>query len=161
MRGRLALLMVAPVLAACGLVVLPNDPVPLDGKVVIRDCEATPLVFEGDTTLEELGLGAIPGVGAEATRVGFIRITRDRITHEQFAPPDAPVVVAEGQLLCIDWPDGSGMSMMLAQPFRIEPEPEPAAELPVVPIVAGLAILLVAGVSWIAFRREPPPSPSG
>ena len=125
---------------------------------MVTDCEP-PLVFEGDTTLQELGLGDIQGLGPEATRRGLIRITRDTVTHEQFAPPNVPVAVPEGQLLCVTWPDGGGMTMMLSEPFGIEAR-APAADggLPLAPILVGLAVVIVAAISWFAFRREAPPA---
>ena len=67
----------------------------------------------------------------------------------------------EGQLLCVNWPDGSGMSMMLPEPFVVGEAPDDAAAdpgVPLTPILFALAILLVVAISWIAFRREAKPS---
>ena len=147
----------ALLIAGCGLV--PNDPAPaVDPALPITDCEP-PLAFEGETTIAELGLVGI--VGDDATRRGLIQISSGSVTHEEFAPPGAPVVVPEGQLLCVTWPDGSGMSMMLPEPFVAGVAPDIAADdpgIPLTPILVGLAILLVAAISWIAFRREAKPS---
>lgn len=146
---------VALLVAGCGFLP-PNDPEPaVDDPAagLTTDCEP-PFVFEGESTLADIGLGDIPGIGDAATRQGVIRITRNVISHEQFAPPEVPVVVAEGQHLCVTWPDGSGMSMLLAEPFG----EEPGGGLPVAPIVVGVVLTFVGAISWMAFRREAPSS---
>ena len=147
----------ALLIAGCGLV--PNDPAPdVDPALPITDCEP-PLAFEGETTIAELGLVGI--LGDDATRRGLIQISSGTVTHEQFAPPGAPVVVPEGQLLCVTWPDGSGLSMMLPEPFVVGEAPDNAADDPGVsltPILFALVILLLVAISWIAFRREAKPS---
>jgi hypothetical protein len=147
------------VLAGCGLV--PNDPVPAAGPQSLTDCEP-PLAFEGDATVADLGLAdAVPNIGvADATRPGRIQITRDTVTHEQFAPPGAPVVVPEGQLLCVTWPDGSGFTTMLGEPFAgVAEAPLANAGAPslLTPILVGVGALLLVGISWMAFRREARP----
>jgi len=149
---------VALLLTGCGTL-LPNDAVPdVDpGPQEITDCEP-PFVFEGETTMAELGLAQILEIGATATRRGSVVITRDIVTHEQFAPPEAPVVVPAGQLLCLTFPDGSGVSMMLPEPFPLADEDAgdgsgPGA-VPLTPILVGAAVLILAAISWLAFRRE-------
>jgi hypothetical protein len=152
---------VALLIVGCGLVPIdaPGAPdVPEPDVGLVMDCEP-PFVFEGETTIAELGLDhQFPGIGDHATRRGTIRITRDTVTHDEFMPPGVPAVVEEGQLLCLTLPGGAGMTAMLREPFGAEATR--AAEggggdgLPVAPILAGLSLTLVGAVSWLAFRRE-------
>jgi hypothetical protein len=148
------------VLAGCGLI--PNDPAPADGPLPVADCEP-PLAFEGETTIAELGLAdAIPNVGGDAARLGMIRITRDTVTWAEFAPPDVQAAVPEGQVLCITWDDGSGLSTLLHRPFHggigAPADEGGSGEIPLTAIVVGLAVVLLVAVSWLSFRREAPPS---
>jgi hypothetical protein len=162
-RPLIRLLAVPVLLTGCGLV--PNDPVPAepvpgDGPQSITDC-VPPLAFEGEATIADLGL-AIPGLAAEATRPGTIRITADTVNWEQFAPPGVPAVVPEGQMLCVTWADGSGMTTLLSEPFTgvgaIPADEAGSGSFPWTPILFGIAVVLVVGVSWIAFRRESAPA---
>ena len=143
-------------LAGCGLV--PNDPAPVDGPQFVGPC-AAPFAFEGETTIAELGLvDAIPEITADdATRQGTIRVTRDAVPWDEFAPPDAPPAVAAGQLLCVTWDDGSGMTTILHRPFIGQgsgPDGQPATSGPsAAPLFFAVAFLVVAGASWLAFRR--------
>jgi hypothetical protein len=157
------------VLAGCALVSNVPDPAadpgvapgaPADGPQSRTECEE-PLAFEGEATIAELGLAdAIPNIADDATRRGLIRITRDMVTWEQFAPPDAPMVIAGGQLLCITFEDGTGIATLLHEPFAgIAAEaPMERVEFPLAPIAIVAVILLVAAVSWLAFRREARPT---
>jgi hypothetical protein len=150
-------------LAGCGL--MPNDPVPakVEGPgdpQLASGCEP-PLAFDGETTIAELGLAdSNPGLGDSATRQGRVQITQETFTWEEFAPPDVPAAVPEGQMLCVTWADGSGMSMLLPEPFPSRPAEGDglAASIPWAAILAGVAIALVIGASWFAFRREAPRS---
>ncbi len=148
--------LVVIVLAACGLV--PNDPAAVDGPQFVGPCTA-PFAFEGETTIAQLGLvDAIPNITEDdATRRGTIRVTRDAVPWEEFAPPDAPPAVATGQLLCVTWDDGSGMTTMLHRPFVTQgrdPDGGPATSGPsAAPLFFAVAILVIAGASWLAFRR--------
>ena len=159
-------------MASVALLVVGCGPIPTDAPGapdvpepdvgLVMDCEP-PFVFEGETTIAELGLDhQFPGIGDHATRRGTIRITRDTVTHDEFmppgVPPGAPPVVQEGQLLCLTLPGGAGMTAMLREPFGAEAEGAaeggPRDGLPVAPILAGLSLILVGAVSWLAFRRE-------
>ena len=76
---------------------------------------------------------------------------------EDFAPPGVPAVVPEGQLLCVTWRDGSGLSTLLHEPFGRPGIDVGAiggvADSPVL-IGMGVVLLVVAVVSWLAFRGE-------
>ena len=119
-----------------------------------------PFVLHEETTLGALGLAQFEGMGLELTRRGIVRITEATIRWEDFAPPDVPAVVREGQLLCVTWPDGSGLSALLHEPFG-QPGIGVGAlvgvgESPVVLIGVGVVMILLVVVSWLAFRGEEP-----
>jgi hypothetical protein len=144
---------------ACSLV--RNDPavVPGGDGPMVTECEP-PLAFEGETTIAELGLAdAMQLDEVTASRRGEISITRDTVTWQEFAPPDVPAVVPAGQMLCITWPDGTGMTGLLSVPFpaaAAEGGPDAAGAFPVVPILVGFALLAAVALSWLAFRRDAP-----
>jgi hypothetical protein len=143
--------------AGCALVP-PMDPEPALAPQAVTDC-SPPFAFEGETTLAAIGLGDIEAAQGEANRRGSIRITQHTVPWEAFAPPGVPPVVPEGQLLCVTWPDGSGMSTMLTEPFARPGSDGAEANgtteaLPVLPVIVAFVLLLLAGVSWLAFRRE-------
>jgi hypothetical protein len=152
-------------LTACGTVQAPDlpaeqgDDAPGGG---FQDCEP-PYVFEGDSTIAALGIEP-EGMTQELSMPGHIRITRDTITHEEFAPPGTPVFIAEGQVLCIDWAAGDrgGMAMMLEErwepPGVLDPLDPAAGEgpAPIALLALGAAVAAVAGASWLAFRHRPP-----
>jgi hypothetical protein len=149
-------------LTACGALLAPDlgaepgDDAPGDG---FQDCEP-PYVFEGDSTIAALGIEP-EGMTHELTMPGHIRITRDTITHEEFAPPDTPVFIAEGQVLCIEWAGGDrgGMAMMLEERWEPPGMLDPVAGErpgPIALLALGAALALGAGVSWLAFRHRPP-----
>ena len=152
-----AILCASLVLAACGQVIAPEGPAGDPGAIGFQDCEP-PFVFDGDSTIAALGIDA-EGLTHELTMPGHIRITRDTVTHEEFAPPDTPVFIEEGQVLCIEWAggNGGGMAMMLAEPWAPPGVLDPSALDGPAPLalIALIAVLLVAGViSWLAFGRE-------
>lgn len=156
--GRGAILGASLVLAACQ-VIAPQAPADDPGAIGFQDCEP-PFVFDGESTIAALGIEA-EGLTHELTMPGHIRITRDTITHEEFAPPGAPVFIEEGQVLCIEWAgDNRGaMAMMLAEPWVPAGVLDPfAADGPApVALLALIAVLVIAGViSWLAFGRERP-----
>jgi hypothetical protein len=163
MRARHASwVLLALVLAGCGLIpsvqevpegVAVPEPVPF-----VSECEP-PLAFEGETTIAELGLvDAIPHMTDEdATRRGLIKITRNTVAWEQFAPPEVPPVVPAGQMLCLTFDDGTGsLATLLHRPFVGFGAEAPAErlELPLAPILVALVILLAVAVSWLAFRQR-------
>lgn len=127
-----------------------------DPGALTTDCEP-PFAFDGDASIAELGLGpALPGVEGQLNIRGRIRITRDTVRAQDFLPPGAPALVEEGQLLCMTFDDGSGMSLMLPVPFPLDGGAG-TARIDVdwaLMIVIGLAAIAIIGVSWMAFRRS-------
>ena len=142
--------------AGCGLVPFDPTPDPEAGPGLVGDC-MPPFVLHEETTLGALGLAQFEGMGAELSRRGTVRITEATMRWEDFAPPDVPAVVQEGQLLCITWRDGSGLSTLLHEPVgrpgSDAGESGGAARSPVL-IGVGVVALLVVAVSWLAFRSE-------
>lgn len=145
-------------LAACATVLAPEVPAPErePAPAGFQDCEP-PYAFDGESTIAALGIEP-EGLTHELTMRGHIRITRDAITHEEFAPPGVPVHIPEGQVLCATWQDGSGLALMLSEPWG----PPGAFDLAggegrALLELAVLAAVIVAAalVSWLAFRREP------
>jgi len=156
MRRLLAGVVMIGLTAACGLVPFDPTPDPEAGPGLVGDC-MPPLVLHEETTLAALGIAQFEGLGPELTRRGTIRITEATVRWEDFAPPDVPAIVSEGQLLCVTWPDGSGMSTLLHAPFGrpgfgvgvVAAEGGPPLVL--LGVLAASAVVIV--VSWIAFRR--------
>jgi hypothetical protein len=159
---RLAMIATIVVGAGCSLIPFDPTPDPEAGPGLVTDC-APPFVLEEETTLGALGLAQFEEAQAEAgidlNRRGTVRITEATVRWEEFAPPDVPAVVPEGQLLCVMWADGSGLSTLLHEPFG-QPGIDVGAvvgvgESPVVFIGVAVVVVLVVVVSWFAFRREP------
>jgi hypothetical protein len=156
---RLAVLISLAFTAACSLIPFDPTPDPAAEPGVVTDC-TPPFVVDEETTLGALGIGQFEGMGVQLNRVGSVRITEATVRWEDFAPPDVPAVVPEGQLLCVTWPDGSGLSSLLEEPFG---KPAIGVDLgggdggpPIALVGVAHAGLLVAGVSWLVFRGEPP-----
>jgi hypothetical protein len=143
-------------IAGCSLVPFDPTPDPEAGPGLVGDC-MPPFVLDEETTLGALGLAQFEGMGADLVRRGSVRVTEATLRWEDFAPPGVVPLVAEGQLLCITWPDGGGFTTLLHEPFRQDGFPLAAAESgdgpPVALLVAAVAVIVV-GVSWLAFRRE-------
>ena len=141
-------------LVGCAPVLAPGVPTPDDDLLGFQECEP-PFVFEGETTIVELGI-TDPRLTHELTMRGHISVTRDRVTNEDFAPPGGPVTIPEGQVLCATWADGSGMAMMLAEPWPPGGlQAMPAGSWPTALVVIGAAgaVLAIVAVCWLAFRR--------
>jgi hypothetical protein len=156
---RLAALVIACAVGGCTSVLAPAMPEGAPDRGGWQDCEP-PYAFDGMASLRELG---IPDMGPDAGRRGQVRITRDFISHREFAPPGAPVEpgMPGGQVVCVEWPDGSGMASMLSE--RWEPSGGPAVSgdqgTPLALVSVGLVVAVGGVVSWLAFRRPEEPAP--
>jgi hypothetical protein len=125
---------------------------------MVTECRP-PFVLHEETTLGALGIGQFEGMGPQLNRMGSVPPTEAAVRWEDFAPPDVPAVVPEGQLLCVTWPDGSGLAALLEKPFG-----EPGIHLgrggddgpPITLAGVTFVALVVVGVSWLAFRRDDP-----
>ena len=94
--------------------------------------------------------------------MGRVWITANAVDAADFAPPGAPAGPA-GQVMCIEFADGSGMSTMLTEPFgppgevAVTTTSDDTFDARLVPIaVVGLAVI---GISVLVFRADGrPPS---
>lgn len=85
-------------------------------------CEqAQAFAFSGETSLAAIGLADEFGGGQDAQRVGMVWVTADAI--DMFGPGGRPPgAQADPQrMVCVEWPDGSGMAGSL--PAGWEPPP--------------------------------------
>lgn len=130
-------IVVVLLVAGCSGQLGAGDP-PDQGAGRVMECTA-PYAFAGRSSLAALGLADLGG--PDVNRVGMVWITRD----------PAPVV-------CIEWPDGSGMATILSEPF-LPPGAEPGDAPPQGLVALGAIALILAVatiVSYVAYRRERP-----
>jgi hypothetical protein len=121
-----------------------------------EECQADAFAFVGNTSLAAIGLGEVGG-GPDADRVGSVWVTAGPAAADVFPGPNGP---AAGRMMCIEWPDGSGMSTTVDdawQPPGIGAAAggaETSSDVPFGPIAAGAAALLLVVISYLAFRRD-------
>jgi hypothetical protein len=145
-------LMVA--LAGCGVA----QPANLSPE--FTECgQTTNFAFVGETSLSAIGLG---DAGPESSRVGMVWVTADAI------PMGGPPMPLGGgpepepmRMVCVEWPDQSGMSMSIdpgwEPPFAgMDPAASASGQdLPVGLIGLLVALAVLVGVSVVAFRERP------
>jgi hypothetical protein len=117
-------------------------------------------LFSGQTSLEAIGLEEFAG-GPDARRVGMVWVTAEPVSMS--GPGPLPPGVPEGPLermVCVEWPDGSGMAGPVPPgwqpPNAIDLDASAEGELPVVLIGLIVAVLVIVGVSVVAFRADAP-----
>ncbi|MCA1587418.1 MAG: hypothetical protein LC744_01710 [Chloroflexi bacterium] len=121
-------------------------------------CEqAEAFAFSGQTTLAAIGLEEFSG-GPDAQRTGMIWVTADPVSMFGPGPPPPGMADDTQRMVCVQWPDGSGMA------GPVPPGWEPPSTLnldatsedgpPFVLIGLVLAAALIGGVSFVAFRGE-------
>ena len=118
------------------------------------ECQADAFAFIGETSLGAIGLD---GYG-EANRVGMVWVTLNPATHEQFGLPPGEVM-EPGRVVCVEWPDGSGMSTMIDDSWQ-PPGAVPVAaarsdEPPLGLLALALGLVVIVSVSFLAFRPDP------
>lgn len=148
-------------LAACSptlapIVATPERPAPFP------ECQADEYAFAGETTLAALGMAETVG-GPDANRVGMVWVTAGPVDAEAFGPGGGPGFQPPPaqRAVCVEWPDGSGMMTLVEDDWQ-PPGPltgvgageASAAEPPLGLIGALVAVLVLIGVSYLAFRRE-------
>lgn len=150
----LAALAAAVVLTGCGSITS-NAPRP-----EFSECgQTTDFSFVGETSLDAIGLG---DAGPESSRVGMVWVTADAI-----AMPGGPMPIGAGpepaaaRMVCVEWPDGSGMSMTINDDWQPPlagtgtSAPASGEELPIGLIGLLVALGVLVGVSVLAFRERP------
>lgn len=125
-------------------------------------CEqAANFTFVGETSLQQLGLAEDMGmIGRDAGRVGSVVVTADRISLHGPGPLPPGIPDEVTRMVCVQWPDGSGMAGPIPDAWQL-----PSAfdigtggddfEPPYVLIGLVVSALLIAAVSFFAFRSEP------
>lgn len=125
------------------------------------ECQTGEYAFAGESTLAAIGLGDFAG-GPDANKVGMIWVTAGPVAMGgppggPGLPPDMPV----GRMVCVQWPDGSGMAGTIPDDWvppavALGSGPSGASGGPPVALLALVAgAVVVVGVSVVAFRREP------
>ncbi len=155
-----AVAVAGPVLLA-GCFALGSAPVE-DPGVVQMGCEQSEtFLFSGRTSLAAIGLEEFVG-GPDAQRVGMVWVTAERVDAWGPGGPPPGQQPDLQQLVCVQWPDGSGMSGPV--PAGWKPPSAVALDAPAgdgppwVLIGLVVAALVLGGVSYLAFRGERPTS---
>jgi hypothetical protein len=154
LRPTLVALGVAVVLTACGFAPAGNL------SPEFTECnQTTNFAFVGQTSLDAIGLG---DAGPDSSRVGMVWVTADPI-----AMPGGPMPIGVGpepaasRMVCVEWPDQGGMAMSIDddwQPPSGGMDISGGAsgqELPVGLIGLLVALVVLIGVSVVAFRERP------
>ena len=132
--------------------VAPGEP------MMFPECQTAELAFAGESTLAAIGLRDF--AGPDANKVGMIWVTAGPVAMPGPAGPGMPAPVPEGRMVCVQWPDGSGMAGTIPDNW-VPPagdgvvgssEASEGPPIGVLVLVGGAAILI--GASVLAFRRE-------
>lgn len=131
----------------------------VDPGMVGMGCEqAQAFAFSGETSLAAIGLEEFVG-GPDAQRIGMVWVTADAVNMNGPGPMPAGMEPMFDRMVCVQWPDGSGMSTSV--PPGWEPPGDATAALteeaagpPLTLIGLIVAAALILGVSYIAFREE-------
>jgi hypothetical protein len=141
-----ALALAALTLAGCSTTVTVIDGVvAADQPAMFPECQADAFAFAGQISLAGLGLGHVTDP-AEASRVGMAWVTA--------GPGRGPDGPSSGRLLCMDYPDGSGIQMEVPDdwvPPGAEVIETTTVDWPRIGVVIGGVVLV--GVTALAFRR--------
>ena len=135
--------------------------IPVD-VAMFPECQAAAeFVFAGEATLAALGLGEMAG-GPDATRPGMIWVTAGPLAMD--VPPGGGKGFEEApaqRMVCVQWPDGSGMSTTIPDEWELPADvgevaaaPAGAAPLDLGPIAFLVAVIVLVGASVLAFRGE-------
>jgi hypothetical protein len=156
--GLVAIFALSALAAACQIAGAPV----MDPGMAGMGCEqAESFSFSGETTLAALGLDDEFGGGRDAQRVGMIWVTADPVNMNGPGPLPAGVPPALDRMICVQWPDGSGMGGPVPPDWQppniLDSAPAAAAgELPLTLIGLIVAAVLIGAVSFFAFRERRP-----
>jgi hypothetical protein len=133
----------------------------VDPAVAGMGCEqAETFAFSGETSLAAIGLGDDFGMGPDGSRIGMIWVTAEAVDLNGLGPVGPGMQPQFERMVCVQWPDGSGMSGPVPpdwQPpnvFDAATESEEGPPLTLIGLVA--AALVIVGVSFLAFRERRP-----
>ena len=133
-----------------------------DPAIAGMGCEqAQAFSFSGESTLAALGLADEFGGGRDAQRTGMIWVTADPVNMNGPGPLPAGVPAAMDRMVCVQWPDGSGMAGPVPPDWQPPNVLNTAAEgaggeLPLTLIGLIVAAVLIGAVSFLAFRERRP-----
>lgn len=153
-------ILIAVLVGGCGVAVAGGVDEP---RPDIPGCDqAQEFAFVGETTLGALGLADVGG--PEASRIGMIWVTADRVQMDMGRPAPAggagPIPVEPpSRMVCVQWPDGSGMSGPIDDNWQPPGGLGAAAAdspFPIAPLVIGAMLVVLIGVSVLAFRPDRP-----
>ena len=146
-----------PVLVILGLSACASAPAPVPD---LAGCDRTDdFTFVGETTLAALGVAEFAG-GQDAIRRGMVWVTAGPVSMNPRRPLDAggPVDGPMTRVVCVQWPDGSGITTSIDDdwqpPVDLQAAPNLAADE--VPLSLGIVLVLavLVGASFLAFRRD-------
>jgi hypothetical protein len=156
--GVVAVLALSALAAACQL---GGAPV-VDPAIAGMGCEqAQSFSFSGEASIAALGLENEFGRGPESQRVGMVWVTAEPVNMNGPGPLPAGVPAAMDRMICIQWPDGSGMAGPIPPDWQPPNVLNTAAEgageaLPLTLIGLIVAAGLIVAVSFLAFRERRP-----
>lgn len=137
------------------------DPAGPDAGAMFPECQNAELAFAGETTLAALGLHEFGG-GPEASKVGLIWVTAGPVSIDMAPVPDGKGAVPAQRLVCVQWPDGSGMMGPVDDAWQAPSILDggdggaPAGDGPPLGVVAlAIGAVVLVGASMLAFRRDP------
>ena len=132
------------------------------GPIPFPECQTGDYAFQGASTLGAIGLGEMAG-GPDASRVGMIWVTARPASFDmpQPMPAGEKGEILDARMVCVQWPDGSGMAGNIPNDWVLPASVAGTAAAtdggssPPVAVLAliGGAVVLI-GVSVLAFRRE-------
>jgi hypothetical protein len=148
---------VASGLAGCQMAGAPM----VDPAVAGMGCEqAETFAFSGETSLAAIGLGENFGMGPDSSRIGMIWVTAEAVNMNGPGPAPPGMAPQIDRMVCVQWPDGSGMSGPVPpdwEPpnvFDAAAAPDEGPPLTLIGLV--VAALVIVGVSFLAFSERRP-----
>ena len=126
------------------------------------ECQADRYAFVGESSLAALEVDTFGG--PDANRVGSVWITADEVAMDigpAPVPGGDPVIQEPSRMVCVEFADGSGMSGPIDADWQPPGGPQAAlaggeASFPPAPLIVVVVVAIVAGASFLAFRRERP-----
>jgi hypothetical protein len=118
--------------------------------------DATRFAFVGETTLAALGLNQSDP--AEGNRIGTIWVTTDKVDLQGEPVPAGMTKLPLSRAVCVQWPDGSGMSGPIDDGWQPPAGVTASQGIPAPLIALVVGVLLLGGASYLAFRRKPIPA---